>query len=172
LDVGAAATATIALRPSGVAPVISVMGAAERTYYLKDGFKITTALVPESVCEGAKVLFRWTGKDAATEAPWDAIPAAATQKTLIVPGPVGARHNQRHTVTLSASIEGASAEMASTATVTVQALGSPLVASLRGPSDFKARATLVLSAADSYDPDGERVGLWLFVWRSTNYLSC
>jgi hypothetical protein len=53
---GAAATAAarFAVRPSGEAPVINIVGPQERTYYIRDGFKITTALVPESVCDGAK----------------------------------------------------------------------------------------------------------------------
>jgi hypothetical protein len=54
-DVTANTTAVVAVRASGVAPVISLVGEATRDYFIRDGFKITTALVPESVGVGATV---------------------------------------------------------------------------------------------------------------------
>lgn len=60
-DTTSQATAAVEVRPSGVAPVISIVGASDRTYFIKDGFKVTTALVPESVCDGAKVRV-WMGE--------------------------------------------------------------------------------------------------------------
>jgi hypothetical protein len=101
-----------------------------------------------------QVLFEWSAVDADTNSTWSAVPTTATQKTLIVPGPVLVKHGQRHTLTLKASIQGADDNLAATTTVTVQAMRSPLAASLKGPSDFRAASTLVLSAADSFDPDG------------------
>lgn len=54
---GQSATKTVsfAVAASGQAPVISIVGPAERLYYRGDGFKITSDLVPESVCDGAQV---------------------------------------------------------------------------------------------------------------------
>lgn len=40
---------------AGAAPVISLVGTSVRTYTIGEGLRITTALVPESVCDGAKV---------------------------------------------------------------------------------------------------------------------
>jgi hypothetical protein len=106
-----------------------------------------------------QVLFSWSGRDAATSAPWPAVPAGSSQKTLLVPGPVpAARHGARGVVTLTAAIDGADAAGAASASVVVVAVGSPLVAALKGPSDFREAATVVLSAADSYDPDGGFLG--------------
>ena len=48
----------------GLAPVISLVGPSQRLYFIRDGLKITTTLVPESVCDGAKVCgaFQGSGK--------------------------------------------------------------------------------------------------------------
>lgn len=98
----------------------------------------------------SQVNFKWSGVDQ-TGADWPT--ATSTQKTLLVPGPVQVHNGDKHAVTLSAWIEGAQGT-SSTATVNLRAVGSPLVAVLKGPSDFKQAATIVLNAANSYDPDG------------------
>ena len=110
---------------------------------------------------GTQVLLRWTGADAVTSAPWIVVPATATSKTLVVPeyGPVPVKHGARHKVTLTASIEGRDANLAATAHMWVEAVGSPLVAALKGASDYKANRQLLLSASGSYDPDGENLDL-------------
>lgn len=188
---------------------------ADRKYLIADGFQISTALLPESVCDGAKVgkparaprlerlasrpclpacflgalqlntcrgvdfcataaklfdvrcdpphfdtqvLFRCSCVDANTSAPWIVVPATATSKTLVVPefgGSVPVKHGARHKLTLTASIQGGDPNLAATANLWVEAVGPPLVAALKGASNYKANRQLVLSASGSYDPDGE-----------------
>lgn len=102
-----------------------------------------------------QVNFAWSAVDAATGAAWQALTGSnSARKDMIIPGPVPARHGTRHNLTLTASIEGAGAGLAASIQVGVTALGSPLVAAVKGPSDFKRVATVVISAAGSYDPDG------------------
>lgn len=49
------ASTSITVAPAGKAPIISIVGLADRKDLIADGFKIATKLVPESVCDGAKV---------------------------------------------------------------------------------------------------------------------
>ena len=105
----------------------------------------------------AQVKFQWTGVESGTGAPWPAMPVAANTKTLIVPGPVPVRHGAAQLLTLTATIEGAPPGASASVNVAVAAVGSPLVAAIKGPSDFKAAATAIISAAGSYDPDGAGV---------------
>jgi len=60
--------------------------------------------------------------------------------------------NQR-SVKLNASIRGQAAD-ASVQTVSLTAVAAPYVARIKGPADYKASTTLVISAAQSVDPDG------------------
>jgi hypothetical protein len=66
-------------------------------------------------------------------------------------------NDQRRVVKLTASIEGQASD-AAVVDITVQGKKSPLLAALKGPADFPATAALVLTAADSSDPDG--AGRW------------
>jgi len=49
------AAVTLVVKASGKAPVISIVGPASRTFKIKDGFKITSTLVADSVCPGTEV---------------------------------------------------------------------------------------------------------------------
>jgi hypothetical protein len=52
------ASAQITVKAPGMTPLISIVGPTEgRSFKIKDGFKITSALASESVCDGKEV--RW-----------------------------------------------------------------------------------------------------------------
>lgn len=51
----AATQAAFTLKPAGSAPVISLVGPAARTFTISKGLRVATSLVPESICDGAKV---------------------------------------------------------------------------------------------------------------------
>lgn len=154
------ASKTFQVVGSGVAPVLDLADAgATRRYLLRDGLRLAGAVAPESLCNGAAVNYSWTAADAASGAAWAALGDAATDRpTLLLPGPVHARHGDTHRLTLTAAVAGGGQPVS--ATVTVVAEGSPLVAALKGPSDYRSSAVAVLSATDSYDPDGEGRICW------------
>ncbi|GBF98657.1 hypothetical protein Rsub_11651 [Raphidocelis subcapitata] len=149
------ALATLTVKAAGKAPVISIVGpTVDRPFLIRDGLKITSTLLPESVCSGTQVNYAWAGflQNGVTTWPGFQTPDA-NAKTLIVPGPLlDVQNDERRTVKLTASIEGQAADAAQI-TITVQGKKSPLVPVLKGPADFPASAALVLTAADSFDPD-------------------
>lgn len=150
----AAATKQLRVVASGAAPVIDLADAgATRRYSRGEGLRLSAAV---SACDGAAVTFSWAGDDAETRSvPWAALASAprTDRPTLMLPGPVRARHGDAHVLTLSAAVQGGGPP--ATASVRVVAEGSPLVAALKGPSDYRVSSVALLSASDSFDPDGE-----------------
>lgn len=101
-----------------------------------------------------QVAYRWAATNTATNATWAAVEATRPRLT-VAPAAVrlsGVRHGDSHLLQLQAALNGGA--FSPVASLTVTAEGSPLVAALRGPSDFRAAATAVISAAGSSDPDG------------------
>lgn len=82
---------------------------------------------------------------------WTAIPAGYNKKDLVIPGPVPGASGPK-LVRVTANFAGAAA--ATSVSVTLKPLASPLVAKLRGPAgDIPDTRTIVLNAAGSSDPD-------------------
>jgi hypothetical protein len=98
-----------------------------------------------------QVEYTWESID--TPTPWAAIPANYKRKDLVIAAPVPAvTAGDTRKLRLRAKFVGSSLE--STAEVTVVAIGSPLVADLKGPSgDIKNDRTIVLDGGKSVDPD-------------------
>jgi hypothetical protein len=55
LNVSAWATRRVIVAAAGAAPVISIVGPLVQEYQISEGFKVSTTLVPESVCSGSSV---------------------------------------------------------------------------------------------------------------------
>jgi hypothetical protein len=94
-----------------------------------------------------QVRYLWTSPD------WTAIPADYTRKDLILPAPVSAVIGSTYTVRLVAGFTGLISRVNSTISVTVKALGPPLVAQLSGPKgEIPQTRTIHLRATGSQDP--------------------
>lgn len=106
-----------------------------------------------------QVNYKWESLDA-----WSAIPAAGVAaKNLVLPPPVPAEAGHTYGLRLTASFEGAASSAAIT-DVSHTAVASPLVVSLVGPSgEIPAAASVVLDAANSFDPDDQSTPL-SFSW--------
>ncbi|GBF88175.1 hypothetical protein Rsub_00887 [Raphidocelis subcapitata] len=101
LEAIAAGRYTVEVAAAGSAPVISLIGPADRHYHIGGGLTISTHLV----------LYDWTAADGETGEPWAAVARgpSASRKTLVIPAPVPARHGQWHVVTLTASVSASEA---------------------------------------------------------------
>lgn len=101
-----------------------------------------------------QVTYTWESLDG-----WSGIPAGGyTLKNLVLPPPVPAEAGQTYKLRLTARFTGSTA--AATADVALTAVGSPLSASLLGPSgDVMGDKDIVLDASKSLDPDDPKVGL-------------
>ena len=99
-----------------------------------------------------QVTYTWESLDG-----WSGIPAARyTLKNLVLPPPVPAEAGQTYKLRLTARFTGSTA--AATADVSLTAVGSPLSASLLGPSgDVMGDRDIVLDASRSIDPDDPQV---------------
>jgi hypothetical protein len=87
---------------------------------------------------------------------WSGIPAGYTLKNVVLPPPVPAEAGQTYKLRLTARFTGSTA--AATADVALTAVGSPLSASLLGPSgDVMGDRDIVLDASKSLDPDDPKV---------------
>lgn len=97
-----------------------------------------------------QVEYTWESID---DTPWAAVPANYKRKDLVIAAPVpGVAAGDSKKLRLRAKFVGSSLE--STAEVTLLAIGSPLVAALKGPSgDIKNDRTIVLDGSKSFDPD-------------------
>lgn len=95
-----------------------------------------------------QVVYSWTSLDG-----WAAVPANYQLKDLVIPGPVpGVSAGEQKTVQLAVSFENSA--VVARSNVTLEAVGSALVARLKGPSgEVPNTRTIVLSAAGSFDPD-------------------
>jgi hypothetical protein len=99
-----------------------------------------------------QVTYKWESLDG-----WSGIPAGNyTLKNLVLPPPVPAEAGQTYNLRLTARFTGSTA--AATANVALTAVGSPLSASLVGPSgDVMGDREVVLDASKSLDPDDPKV---------------
>jgi hypothetical protein len=99
-----------------------------------------------------QVQYTWESLDG-----WSGIPAAGyTLKNLVLPPPVPAESGQTYKLRLTARFTGSTG--AATADVSLTAVGSPLSASLLGPSgDIMGDKQVVLDASKSLDPDDPKV---------------
>lgn len=88
---------------------------------------------------------------------WSGIPAGGyTLKNLVLPPPVPAEAGQTYKLRLTARFTGSTS--AAVADVALTAVGSPLSASLLGPSgDVIGDRDIVLDASRSQDPDDPQV---------------
>lgn len=97
-----------------------------------------------------QVEFSWESLDSDLALP----PRAARQKDLVLPPPVAATPGMTYRMRLRARFAGSQPELASESDVMLYAVGSPLVAELRGPAgDVRSDRTIVLDASASRDPD-------------------
>lgn len=114
------------------------------------------AHVPALCALWVQVTYTWESLDG-----WSGIPAGGyTLKNLVLPPPVPAEAGQTYKLRLTARFSGSTA--AATADVALTAVGSPLSASLLGPSgDVMGDKDIVLDASKSLDPDDPKVGLSL-----------
>ncbi|KAI8464953.1 MAG: hypothetical protein J3K34DRAFT_489498 [Monoraphidium minutum] len=150
------AEAQVEVKAAGQAPIVTIVGsgAAPRAVSIKDGFKLTSSLVAESVCAGDEVTYAWDSESAKYDPAVAAVPTKAS-KTLIMPGPLaGFVDGDAGVITLTAGITDKDGDdQSSTASsISVVARASPLVAAVKGPSDFSEAAAIVISAAGSFDP--------------------
>jgi hypothetical protein len=97
-----------------------------------------------------QVEYAWESID---DTPWAAVPANYKRKDLVIAAPVpGITAGDTKKLRLRAKFVGSSLE--STAEVTLVAIGSPLIADLKGPSrDIRNDRTIVLDGSKSVDPD-------------------
>lgn len=117
----------------------------------------TCGLVAAACCNtlhlaALQVTYTWESLDG-----WSGIPASGyTLKNLVLPPPVPAEAGQTYNLRLTARFTGSPA--AATANVVLTAVGSPLSASLIGPSgDVMGDKEVVLDASKSLDPDDPKV---------------
>ncbi len=120
---------------------------------LFSGSSTLVDLLNEFVCF-AQVTYTWESLDG-----WSGIPTGGyTLKNLVLPPPVPAEAGQTYRLRLTARFTGSTA--AATADVALTAVGSPLSASLLGPSgDVMGDRDIVLDASKSLDPDDPKVRL-------------
>lgn len=154
------AVSSFMIKNVDVTPVVKVLGpTADRVFKIKDGLKVETAVDASAVCGLGPVDYQWTGtKNDFDRTSWSAFPAAAAVRdsTLVVPGPLpNTFDGERYVVTLTAEYGDDGNENAATLEVTLVAQASDLLAAIDGPSSVAADKPIVLSAAGSYDPDGE-----------------
>jgi REJ domain len=152
----AAAELTFTKMGPGSAPVISIVGEAVQRFEISRGAKVSSSLEASSVCAGKSVQYLWESIDvdgAGAPALWAAVPPGYSRKDLNLAGPVAAAEaGKQYRLRLTAKFAGAT--QIATAEVTLEAVGAPLVAQLKGPSgDVKSDKTVTLDAGTSSDPD-------------------
>ncbi len=143
------ATATFAFekKASGAVPSVEIIRGAD-TFTAARGLSLSSQINKASICGSARVEYLWQANVSSL------VPAAlATRRTLRVPGPIlGLVHGTVYNITLTSKFAGSANSAQDSVLITAQ--GSPLKASLRGPSgDVKNNAVFTLNAASSLDPD-------------------
>ena len=150
------AVATFTLNAAGATPSVRILGPqAARRFKIKDGFRVAAAVDSASVCDALPAIYTWSPLMSDGATPWASSQLTATGATAVAPGPVpGVADGNQFVVRLSAANPN-SVGAAAVASVGLIAEAAGLVAALDGPSSVAADKAIVLSAANSYDPDGE-----------------